>query len=406
MADFLYTARSATGALKRDRMVAKDERALAQALRDQGFALTSAKVVSSEETKGFKKFFKALRRVPAVERIFFTQNLEVMVRTGFSLSRALQTIALQTEHKGFRSTIEAVQRDVETGIAFSNALAKHPHVFSELFVNMVAAGEVSGKLDDVLRQLTMQLRKDHELVAKVRSALTYPAVVIVAMVGIGIVMMTFVIPKMLAVYEESQVQLPLPTRILVATSNLLIHQGVYVAAALLVLGIAMPRILKIEKVKRAMHSVILRLPIFGPIVKKVNIARFTRSLSSLLRTDIPIVQTFQIIAKQHRNVFYREAMLNAAEQVKKGVSIVKTLETKTKLFPPIVTQMISVGEESGTLDTIAEEMANFYEADVDLTLGTLSTVIEPVLILILGAGVAGLAVAVLLPMYNLVNTIS
>lgn len=399
-----YTARTPEGQAREDRIEIESEKALGEYLRNQGLILTTAKVVGNKKTL-LPSFLRFGTRVGLVQRIFFTQNLEVMIRTGFPLSGALHTLAVQTEQKSFRDIILSMQHDIESGKTFSDALQKHQSVFSDLMVNMVAAGEVSGKLDEVLHQITVQMKKDHTLIAKVRSALTYPIIVVTAMVGLVVAMMLFVIPNLMTIFTEAGVQLPLPTRILIWMTTFLTTNGLYVLIGLIILVIILYRVVKTTKGRMVFHSLLLRAPIMGKIIKKVNLARFTRSLSSLLKTDIPIVQTLQIISKTLGNVHYRNAMIAAGEEVKKGVSIAKTLEANPKLFPPIVTQMVTVGEQSGTLDTIIEEVAIFYEEDVDTTMSNLSTIIEPVLMLVLGAGVGALAVAIILPIYNLSQTI-
>ena len=405
MPDYIYTARTKDGMLKKDRITMKDEKALAEYLRSQGLLLTSIKLAKSEKKEGSSFMSGLFNRISRVQKIFFTQNLEVMVRTGFSLSKALKTLALQTPNKNFRKVISDLQHDVESGQTFTNALSKHKKVFSELFVNMISAGEVSGKLDESLKNLTVQIRKEHELITKVRSALTYPAIVVIAMIGIGIAMMIFVIPQMMAIFEEMEAELPLPTKILMGLSTFITSNGIIVAIVLVIVIFILSRIVRTKKGKFVFHRILLKTPILANVLKKIYLARFARTLSSLLKTDIPIVQTFEIIAKILGNVHYKEAMNNSAQKVKKGISIVKTLEEKSELFPPIITQMISVGEESGSLDTISEEIANFYEADVDQTMSNLSVIIEPVLMLVLGAAVAVMAMAIILPMYSLVEVL-
>lgn len=398
-----YIARTSAGEAKEGRMDMSSEKALAEYLRSQGLILTSAKGIGAP--KGLSGFLKLKPKVTVVNKIFFTQNLQVMLRTGFSLSNALHTLADQTEQKAFKEIILAMQHDVESGTTFSDALKKHTHVFPELFINMVAAGEVSGKLDEVLHQLSIQMKKEHALIAKVKSALTYPVIVVVAMIGLSVGMMLFVIPNLLSVFEEAGAELPLPTRVLITLTDILTTQGIWVLLGTVVVVFLLYRLIKTQRGKYYFHKMLLGGPIIGKIIKKINLARFTRTLSSLLKTDIPIVQTLQIISRTLGNVHYRNAMVQAAEEVKKGVSIVKTLEQYPKLFPPLVTQMVSVGEQSGTLDTIVEEIANFYEEDVDTTMGNLSTIIEPVLMLLLGGGVAALAVSIILPIYSLSEAI-
>lgn len=405
MPEYIYTARTLDGKLKKDRANMKDEKTLSEYLKNQNLILTSAKQVGKGGVFSLEKLRAAFSRIPVVQKIFFTQNLSIMVKTGFSLAQALKTLVLQTDNKAFKAIISDIQRDVENGISFSNALAKHPRVFSELFVNMVAAGEASGKLDEILINLTKQMKKDHSLIAKVRSALMYPIVVVIAMGGIGVVMMITVVPQLTGIYTQSKLQLPLPTRLLIGISNLFTHQGVLLVVGLIVAVFLFIRFKKTKKGKFYLHKLLIKLPVFGSIIKKINIARFSRTLSSLLKTDIPIVQTLQIIAKTLGNVHYQAAMMDASEKVKKGISIAKTLEEKSNLFPPIVTQMLNIGEESGTLDSISDEIANFYEEDVDQTMSGLSSIIEPILMLVIGGVVAVMALAVLMPMYGLVEAI-
>ncbi len=403
--EFAYTAKNTSGATVAGTLEAKDEHFLASLLRVRGLALVQAKAKQAGVKKKFSFNFN-IGGVPIVQKIFFLQNLQVMVRTGFSLGHALDTLAQQTEHKMFKQIIQELSHDVEAGTPLSTALSKHPKVFPELFVNMIAAGEVSGKLDDVLLRLTIQIKKDHQLVSKVKGALTYPIIVIVAMIVLGTAMMTFVIPKLLTVFTASGGTLPLPTRILIAISNFFQSYFVFIVIGGIGAVFAFRWFIKTPKGRMLWHSLLLNTPILGPIIKKINLARFTRNLSSLLRTDIPIVQTFQIISKTIGNVVFRASLEKTAEELKKGSGIAKVLMTTPKLYPPVVSQMIAVGEESGTLDTISEEIAKFYEEDVDQVMSNLTSVLEPILILLLGGGVGGIVVAVILPIYSLTDQIN
>jgi len=402
---YAYSARTNQGDIVTGTQEAKDEKFLASLLRVRRLSLVSAKTPTATPKKHFNLNI-SFGRVPVVEKIVFLQNLQVMVRTGFSLGHALDVLSQQTEHKVFKGIIRAVSSDVESGITLSAAIAKYPKVFPELFVNMVAAGEVSGKLDEVLLRLTNQLKKDHQLVAKVRGALMYPTIVIIAMIILGTAMMVFVIPKLLDVFTQSGGTLPLPTRVLIGTSNFMQHYILFIIPAAVVFIFLFRWWIHTDRGRMLWHLLLLRAPIIGPILKKINLARFTRTLSSLLRTDIPIVQTFQIIAKTMGNAVFRKSLNETAEELKKGSSISKVLISYPKLYPPVVAQMVSVGEESGTLDTISEEIAKFYEEEVDQVMSNLTSILEPILILILGGGVGGIVVAVILPIYSLTDQIN
>lgn len=402
---FSYIATSADKKTVKGTMVAANSQVLTTQLSTQGLTVTSSAIANDQKITWRDKLDQ-LQSIPVVQKVFFTQNLGVMLRGGFSISRALGTLALQTNHHYFKRVIISLQNDLESGMSFAQALRKYPRVFPELFTNMIAAGEVSGKLDDVLKTLTVQMKKDHQLVSKVKGAMTYPIVVIVAMLGAGIAMITFVIPKLLTVFNEAKVQLPLPTRILIALSHQLTTYGLWYAAGAAVLIAGIVLIARTKRGKTFFDQTALLTPILGPIIKKINLARFTRNLSSMLATDIPIIQAFQIIASTLSNAQYRQSIDDASQALRSGTTIAKVLERYPKLYPPIIQQMVSVGEESGTLDEVAGELATFLEEEVDQTMSNMSTIIEPVLLLVLGVAVAGMAVAILLPMYNLSNAIS
>lgn len=404
MPRFRYTALAPDDTEQRGVFAAESKIDLAAKLSRSGQTLTDA-VLIEEKTKP-ASFFDRFHSVPEVHRIFFTQNLRVMLHAGLPLGRALRTLAAQINHQYFRRVIDGIRVSVEGGVALSAAVAQYPRVFPELFVSMIAAGEQSGKLDEILSRLTTQLKKNHALRAKTRNAMIYPIIVLIGMVAVSIVMLVVVLPKITEIFDETGAKLPLPTRILMGMSGFLISQGVFVALGILGLGSLLVWVGRTRKGRRAFHALILRSPIIGPIIQKMNLANFTRSMSSLLSTDIPIVQTFQIIARTMGNTLYRESLQVAAEQLKTGASLVKTLEQFPRLYPPIVSQMISIGEESGTLDNVSAEVASFYEEEVDQTMANLSTIIEPIVILLLGLGVAAIAVAVILPIYSLGNQIT
>lgn len=404
MPEYKYTARAEDGKVVKGTTVVKNENELVEYLKKQNLTLTAIES-SEKKAKNALGFLERFQKIPTTQKIFFVNNLEVMMRSGFSIGRALSVLAEQTSSKKLKKIILDLKFNVESGKSFAQSLEKYKTVFSELFVNMIAAGEASGQLDSVLKKLAVQLRKDHALIAKVKGALTYPIIVIVAMIGVAVAMMVFVIPQLTTVFAESGVELPLITRILVGTSNFVLSNGLWVVIGLIIFIVALIRIFRTKKGKFILHKFFLKMPVFSPVIKKINLARFSRSLHSLLKTDIPIVKSFEIIAKTLGNVHYREAVKQTAEKLKTGSSVKSCLEKYPDLFTPIILQMISVGEESGTLDTITEEIASFYEEEVDQTMSNLSTIIEPILMLFLGAGVALMAAAIILPIYSLSEAI-
>jgi type IV pilus assembly protein PilC len=339
------------------------------------------------------------------EKIYFTKNLRVMIKAGLSLSVALKTLALQTRNKRFKKIILDLHEAVEKGQPLSDNMARFPKVFSEVSVNMVRAGEKSGKLEEVLEQITIQMKKIHELVGKVKGAMIYPAIVVLAMISIGTMMMIFVIPKILTIFEEIQATLPLATRLLIKLNNFIQAHGLLSLGGLIFFVGLFLKIISTKRGKFYFDLLLLRMPIFSNVVKKVNLAKFSRTFSSLLATDIPIVETFKITSKVLGNIHYRNLVFEAADKIKRGESIAKTLAINPHLFPPVVTQMLAVGEETGTLDSILNDLTEFYETDVKETMDAFATIIEPVLIVLLGIAVAGLAVAIIMPMYSLTQQI-
>ncbi len=370
--------------------------------------ITDEKKIDSEEINSIKYYIDKINdklldysSVPAAEKIFFTQNLLVMVKAGVSLSRALSTLAEQTGNKKLQKILLDIKTNVEKGTTLSDSLAPHAKIFGELFINMIRAGETAGQLEQVLNQLTIQMKKDHHLISKVRGALVYPAIVVSAMIVIMILMFVFVIPQITSIFKELDAELPIATRALMFISDFAVNNGVLVGlSAILIIG-GFIKYIKSEKGKKVWNKFTIKLPIISGILKKINLARFARTTSSLLKTDISITENFQITSKVLGNYEYKDTLKNAAEELKKGVNINETLSSRKDLFPPIVIQMIAVGEETGSLDEILEQLAIFYEEEVDQTMNTLTSTLEPILMLLLGVGVGSIAVAVIMPMYSL-----
>ncbi len=340
-------------------------------------------------------------KVPIKEIILFTQNLSVMIKTGLPLSKALITLSKQTKSQKFRDTLLDIHDKIEKGVSFAEALKNHRKIFGDLFISMISSGEISGNLEEVLNQIYLQMKKDHEIVSKVKGAMIYPAIVVTAMVGIGIAMMVFVIPRLTSIFDELDAELPLPTQILISISDFLTERGLLAVALFIILIIIYKLIHRTDKGKSFFHKLILKTPILGNISRKINLARFARTISSLIRTDISIIKSFEITSKVLSNVHYKKALLKSAEDIKKGTTISKSLSKYPDLFTPMILQMIIVGEESGEIDNVLKEIALFYEEDIDQTMKNLPQIIEPVLILVLGVGVGAMAVSIIMPLYSL-----
>lgn len=361
--------------------------------------------MSNPGTKKIDTWLEHLRRVPSEEKIFFTQNLAVMLKAGLPAGRALSALARQTTNRQFKGILTEVVENVEKGKSLAQSFSQFPHVFPEIYVNMLSAAEQSGRLEQTLAELARQMKKSRQLTRKVKSALMYPAAILAAMLGIGAGMLVFVVPKIVGIFAEMNVTLPLPTRLLIALSGALNNN-----LAIIVLAVVAAAALPVIATRRGTgqkwwHALLLRLPIVGKISRKINLALFARTLGSLLEADLPIVQSLKLTGAIVKNVHYRASLATIAESVEKGKNMSALLPQYEALYPPLVAQMLSVGEESGAIAKILSELADFYEEDVSQTMDSLPSLIEPVLILVLGGAVGGMAVAIVLPMFKITEAI-
>ncbi len=406
MPSYLYTAKTKNGQTKTDTLEAVDSHQLADFLRKQGLFLISAEEVEAGPKNGqfpLKNLIQLISHVSLVEKMIFSRHLAIMVKAGLSLNQALKILAKQTKNPKFKKIISQIELSVRRGQSFSNSLAKYPKVFDELFVNMVRVGEASGSLDKVLKILAEQMDKDHQLISRVRGAMMYPAVIILAMIGIGIMMMTMVVPKLTAIFSELKIDLPLSTQIVIGLSNFLQEHFVWGLVILAGLAVLLRSALKNPRVKRLLDKTYLKLPILGRLIQKINSARFARTLSSLVNSGVSIVKALQIVAGTLGNVYFKEALLISAEQVQKGKPLSSILANYGKLYPPMVAQMVQVGEQTGSLSEILVNLADFYEEEVDNTTKNLSSIIEPVIMVVIGAAVGFFAVSMIQPMYSMMG---
>lgn len=405
MPKFLYTAKHiSSGETSGGEMEAKDEKSLAQELRSQGLLITSIKETVAATAINIK-FFDRFKRVPLKEKMTFTRNLSVMVSSGLTISRAVHNLSVGTRNKTFQKVLESVYDDLQAGKTLSEGLGKYPNVFNELYVNMVYVGEISGNLEEVLDILALQLEKENDLLSKVRGALIYPSVIVVAMIGIGALMLVYILPKITGVFKDMNVTLPASTRAIMALSDFLrghafISIGIVVG---LVLGVRF--FAKTAAGKRFFSWLFIRMPIVGNIVVKVNCARFARIYSSLLKSGISVVAGLTIVSKTLSNVYYKDALNEAISEIQKGVELSKVIAKYPRCFPLLVTQILEVGEETGKTEGVLQRLAEFYEEEVSQITKNMSSIIEPILMLLIGGGVGFFAVAMLQPMYSVLENI-
>ena len=408
MPNFIYTSKNKRGETQIGHLESKDKHELASLLRNQGLVLISAEMAGVEKSVSYfniKKIVQKLGHISLVEKMMFSRHLSVMIKAGLSLSQALKVLARQTKSPKFSKIINQIEDGIRQGKSFSESLAQHPKVFDNLFVSMVQIGETSGNLNEVLEILAEQMRKNHELVSRVKGAMVYPAVIVVAMIGIGILMMVLVVPQLTSVFSELNIELPLSTRIIIGLSNFLKDNLILTLIALILLIILIRFIIKIKKVKSILDRIFLYLPIFGPLIQKINSARFSRTFSSLIESGVPIVKSLKIVGETLGNVHFKKALLDSAQQVQRGEALSVALGKYENLYMPMVTQMISVGEETGNISGVLESLADFYEEEIDNTTKNLSAVLEPVIMIVVGAAVAFFAVSMIQPMYSMMGGI-
>lgn len=411
MANFIYTAKDKDGQTKTGHLEAANQHELAATLRSQGLILISADEPGEEKTSG-KKLANWLNRLSSkwgwislVDKMVFSRHLAVMIEAGLSLNQALKALAEQNRNPKFQKIINQVEANVRQGKSFSNSLAEHPKVFNEIYINMTKVGETSGNLSEVLKLLAEQMKKDHELISRVRGAMIYPAVIITAMIGIGIMMMVTVVPKLTEIFTEMNIELPLSTRIIIGISNFLKNNFLLGLGILIVSLVLLRFIIKIKAVRNILHKIYLRLPIFGSLIQKINSARFSRTISSLIESGVSIVESLKIVSGVLNNVHFKKSLIDSANQVQKGKELSKSLGSYKKLYTPMVIQMIGVGEETGNLSDVLETLADFYEEEIDNTTKNMSSIIEPIIMIIIGGAVGFFAISMMQPMYSMMGNI-
>ena len=346
-------------------------------------------------------------KISIVEKIFFVDHLRTMLHAGLSLVEGLDILSKEAEKPVFKKTVLAIKAEIEKGTTFNEAMAMHPKFFPPLYVKMIASGEIAGNLEETLAQVVLQMKKSHELTATIKGAMIYPSVVVTAIFAVGILMITVVLPKIITLFTQFDAELPLATRVLIATAkffqkplNMAVSTVLFVS---LIVGFVVG-LKRSDAFKRRVHALNLRLPIAGGIIKKINLARFTLTLSSLLKSTLPIIQAVENTADTCGNVLYKNSLREVAEKLKSGNTLSEILRLYPALYPPMITEMIMVGEKTGEMDRLLAELADFYNGEVDRTMKNFSTIIEPAIILLLGLGVAGIAVAVISPMFKLMQS--
>lgn len=408
---YSYTARTASGEEKKGQREAKDEFELANILRQENTFLIFSKLVTetpnskkvSELIDKTLKFLKFKRGVPIAEKMMFSRNLAVMIGAGLPLTRALEILNQQTTNNTLKIALKSITYEIQKGKPFSDALSLHPDTFSDLYINMVRSAEVAGNLENVLQLLAKQLKKDYDLKRKIRGAFMYPLVILTALVGIGILMMLFVVPSLSKTFAELGTPLPTSTKIIIAISDFGVN---YWYLFLMIIGASIYSIILFFRTKigkNVSDTILLKIPIISPLTKKINSARFSRTLSSLLEGGVPIIKSLEITSKAIPNHYYEQSLKAAIEEVQKGRPLSESLSKYPDLYPPLVTQMIAVGEETGAVSDILKRLALFFEIEVSQATKNMSTIIEPFLMILIGIIVGFFAISMMQPMYSIVE---
>ena len=402
MAVYAYKARSRQGDILQDKIEGSDQMAVASELRRQGLLVIDIK----EQGAAQKDLFEPFKRVKLTDLVVFTRQFATMINAGLPIVRALYILSEQTTNKKLQDVVVVVRKDVEAGVGLSEALEKHPKVFDKLYVEMVRAGEIGGILDGVLIRVATQLENDQELRRKVKSAMTYPVVVLILAILAASFMLIFIVPIFAKMFADLGGTLPLPTQIAMGASNILTSIWgvlVYVGAGLGIFFFL--RWIKTENGRKVWGRVVLKMPAkIGDVVQKVALARFARTLGTLSGAGVPILQALEITATSSGNWVVERALLKSRDAIREGIPIYKPLEEEW-VFPPMTTRMIAIGEETGDIDGMLQKIAEFYESEVDATVKALTSIIEPLMIVVVGGIVGGIIVAMYLPMFKIFELI-
>ncbi|MFJ4076612.1 type II secretion system F family protein [Curtobacterium sp. NPDC089991] len=402
---FDYRGRDGAGKLVKGRLDASSEGAVVQRLRGMGvspIAITESKAGTGLQTEikipGFEK------GVGLKDLAIMSRQASTMLTSGLSLLRALSILADQTENKKLKDILGKVRDDVERGVSFSDAVAKFPVDFPPIMINMIRAGETGGFLDQAMDSIATNFEKEHKLRSTIKSAMTYPVVVLVMSLVAVVIMLIFIVPIFQKMFSSLGGQLPLPTMVLVYASNAMVYVGPVLLVAAIAFWVWWRANKNTERVRAFVDPLKLRLPVFGQLNRKIVIARFSRNLSDMIGAGVPILQGLQIAGEVSNNYVVEKALRRVSEAVRKGESIAAPL-AKEPIFPAMVSQMVAVGEDAGSLEIMLEKIAAFYDSEVESTTEALTSLIEPLLIAFLGVVVGGMIVALYLPIFQITSLV-
>ena len=405
MPAFVYKARMLTGGLTEGTLEANDQRAAVDQLRGQKLVPLEINEAPPSIMSRIAELMPFKAGVSAKDLVLFSRQLSTLVSAGVPLVQGLTILEEQVESKVFKSIVHTIKDDIEAGQSITDALRKHPAAFEELYVSMIKAGEVGGILDIILERLSTYLESAENLRAKVKGAMMYPMVVSIIAATVTLFLLIFVIPTFANIFAGFGAQLPWVTQMMINISNTLRRFWYLVIATPIGAGVALKQYRKTEIGLRNLDAITLKLPVFGMLLNKVAVAKFTRTLGTLIKSGVPILQALETVAKTSGNKVIEIAIMTARESVKEGERIATQLR-KSNVFPPMVIQMVAIGEETGNLDTMLNKIADFYDQEVEVAVKSLTSMIEPIIIVVMGLVIGFIVIAMFLPMFELGNLAS
>ncbi|RJP59952.1 MAG: type II secretion system F family protein [Deltaproteobacteria bacterium] len=398
---YIWEGKTRQGKIQKGEIEAVSEPAVRMQLGRQKITPSKIKVKPKDLFENIA-FFQP--KVTENDLVIFTRQFSTMIDAGLPLVQALDILSSQQDNKTFKKILVQIKGDIEGGATFTDALKKHPNLFDELYVNLVAAGEVGGILDSILNRLAGYIEKTMKLKKKVKGAMVYPISILGVAVVVVVVLLLFVIPVFQKMFAEFGAALPAPTQIVIKISEILKSSIVYIAGSLFVLGVAFKKFHNTEKGKTIIDDFVLKLPVFGPLIRKAAVAKFTRTLGTMISSGVPILDGLDITAKTAGNKTVERSIYYTKAGISEGRTIAEPL-AESKVFPPMVVRMIAVGEATGALDAMLGKIADFYDDEVDAAVDTLTAMLEPMLMVFLGVVLGGLVIAMYLPIFKMASAI-
>jgi type IV pilus assembly protein PilC len=397
MAIYVWEAETRTGEVRKGEIEALNESAVRGQLRRQGLKPVRVKAKPKDILESIP-IFKTKVKDKSV--VIFARQFSTMISAGLPLIQCLEILATQEDNKTFKKVIKSIKDDIEGGATLTDALKKHPKVFDDLFINMVAAGEAGGILDTILNRLAAYMEKMMKLKSKVKGAMVYPATIVLISFGVITMLLIKVVPVFQKLFSGMGQDLPMATQLLIDLSDFVTKSFIYIIATIVVGIVVFVRYYRTEVGRMTVDRFVLRAPVFGPLMRKVAISKFTRTLSTMMNSGVPILDGLEIVSKTAGNKVVEKALMETRKNIREGKTIAEPLQ-ETKVFPPMVVQMIAVGEATGALDSMLSKIADFYEDEVDAAVSAMTSLLEPIMMVFLGGVVGGMIVAMYLPIFQI-----